>query len=217
MKNLRAYLQPLRNLPIETQREMARDVGITVIYELDEAGASLDSREMWIKSLRPGDVAWVPRLDGLALPKRRRKGKRATTDLSGAIAEILGRGAVIEDGTAGVTSRDGKAWRERVEWAMREVAKGRPSRAKATKAGRKGGATIKARAIMTLWQSPGKAKDRERWGAVWRDTKYPNAQAAADAMPEPLTGRVHLCRRIFKRRDPLAKFTGGRPKTKRAK
>ena len=217
MKNLRAYLQPLRNLPVETQREMATDAGITVIYELDEAGASHDSREMWIKSLRAGDVAWVPRLDGLALPKRRRKGKRATTDLSGAIAEILGRGAIIEDGTVGVTSRDGTAWRERVEWAMREVAKGRPSRAKAAKAGRKGGAVLKARAIMTLWLSPGKATERERWGAVWRDTKYPNAQAAADAMLEPLTGRVHLCRRIFGRRDPLAKFTGGRPPKRKSR
>lgn len=217
MKNLRAYLQPLRNLPIETQREMATDAGITVIYQLDEAGASHDSREMWIKSLRSGDEAWVPRLDALALPKRRRKGKRATTDLSGAIAEILGKGAVIVEGTTGITSRDGKAWKDRVEWAMIEVAKGRPSRAKATKSGRAGGAVIKARAIMTLWQSPGKAKDRERWGAVWRDTKYPNAQAAADAMPEPLTGRVHLCRRIFKRRDPLAKFTGGRPPKRKSR
>lgn len=190
---------------------MAKDAGITVTYEHDEAGASISSREMWIKSLRAGDEAWLPRLDVLVLPKNRRKGERATTDLSGVIAEILGRGAIIVDGTTGVTSRDGKAWRERVEWAMREVAKGRPSRAKAIKAGRKGGAVLKARAVEALWKSPGKTKERERWSSVWRDTKFANAQEAADAMPPPLTARVHLCRRIFGRRDPLAKFTGGRP------
>lgn len=215
MQNRRAYIQPLRNLPIETQREMVADAGIRVVYELDEAGASHSSRDMWVRSLQSGDEAWVPRLDVLALPKRRRGDKRATTDLSGVIAEILGRGATIVDGTTGVTSRDGKAWRERVEWAMREVAKGRPSRAKAINAGRKGGAVLKARAVMTLWASPGKQRERDRWASVWRDTKFANAQDAADAMPAPLTGRVHLCRRIFGRRDPLAKFTGGRPRKRK--
>lgn len=217
MQNRRAYLQAVRNLPIETQREMATDAKITVVYELDEAGARRDARAHWIRSLRSGDEAWVPRLDALALPKHRRRNVRATTDLATCIAEILGKGAIIVDGSANVTSQDGAAWKTRVEWAMREVAKGRPSRAKAQKAGRAGAAVIKGRAIELLWKLPAKAAERERWGAVWRDAKYTNAQEAANAMPEPLTGRLHLCRRIFGRRNPNVKFKGGRPSKRNPK
>lgn len=215
MQNRRAYLQAVRNLPIETQREMAKASGITVVYEFGEGGANSRSRDHWVGSLRAGDEAWVARLDALALPKRARGHVRASADLSAVIADILGRGAVIVDGMTGVTSRDGKRWKERVAWALAEVAKGRPSRAKAQKAGRVRGAQITARAIEAAWKSPAFAAKRRELEPIWRDPIRTDWDAAAAAMPEPFTGRKWLCYRVFGARDPIKKRRGGRkPKRK---
>lgn len=212
--NITAYLRPAPRLPLSTQRDMAADAGIKRIFEHGEAGRQ-DVRSALIRSLRPGDTLWLPRLDVLAAPEADRvKGKRrvmAKDDLAAAIADVLGRGAIIVDGMIGVTSRDGAAWADRVQWAMRRVSSGIPSRAEARKRARKGGAAMAAASVANRWLAPAMDKTRERWAAVWRDPKYPNAQAAADALPEPLTGRVHLARRIFDGRDPARKGVGGRP------
>lgn len=201
-------------MPIETQRWMAQDAQITVVYEHGEAGRSVDVRSAYVRALRPGDEAWVPRLDVLVLPKAERGKVRATTDLAATIADILGRGATIVDGATGITSRDGSAWKERVEWAMRQVAAGRMTHAKAKKTGAKGGAVMKAKSLVTRWKSPAMKAEHAKWLAVWRSRDYTNDQQRADAMPEPLTGKKHMCRRIFGRADPKAKFKGGRPRSR---
>lgn len=190
---------------------MVQDAQITVVYEHGEGGRRIDARGAYVRSLRPGDEAWVPRLDVLVLPKAERGRTRATTDLAATIADILGRGAIIVDGATGITSRDGERWKDRVDWAMRQVAAGRMTHAKAKKIGAKGGAVLKARSIVTRWTSPAMKQERERWLAVWRSREYTNDQQRADAMPPPLTGKTHMCRRIFGRVNPRAKWRGGRP------
>lgn len=217
MKNRRAYLRAVPGMPIETQGEMARDAQITVVYQHGEGGRQIDARAAYIRSLREGDEAWVPRLDVLVAPKHERGRTRATTDLAAVIADILGRGAIIVDGATGITSRDAGAWRDRVEWAMRQVAAGRMTRAKARKVGAKGGAVMQARSVVTRWKSPAMSAERERWASVWRDSRFANDAERAAAMPEPLTDRPQMCRRIFGRADPKAKFTGGRPRKPRPK
>lgn len=212
MENRRAYLRAVGNMPIETQRWMAQDAQITVVYEHGESGRKIDIRSAYVRALRPGDEAWVPRLDVLVLPKAERGKTRATTDLASTIADILGRGAIIVDGATGITSRDGSKWKERVDWAMRQVAAGRMTHAKAKKTGAKGGAVMKAKSIVTRWNSPAMAKEKAQWLAVWRSRDYSNDQERADAMPAPLTGKRHMCRRIFGRVDPKTDFTGGRPR-----
>lgn len=203
-------------MPIETQRWMAKDAKITVVYEHREGGRKIDVRAAYVRALQAGDEAWVPRLDVLIAPREERGKVRATTDLAATLADILGRGAIIVDGATGITSRDGSKWKERVEWAMKQAGSGRMSRAKARKIGARGGAVMKARAVQTLWKSPMKAAERERWAAVWRDRKYSNdAERAAAIDVDELRGRPHLCRRIFGRIDPDAPFTGGRPRKRK--
>lgn len=216
MENLRAYLRDVGGLPIEQQRCMARDAGVTVVYEHGEAGPRRDVRRGYVQSLRAGDTAWLPRLDVLILPKAERQGRRSTTDVATVIADILALGAVIEEGTTGVTSKDGEAWRERFEWLMRKAGTGRMTRAKAKRIGAKGGAVLRARAVATRWKSPAMRAERERWAAVWRDPIYGSAEAAAEAVDvDDLRGRVTMCYRVFGPRRPGDPRAGGRPRKKK--
>lgn len=195
---------------------MARDAGVTVVYEHGEAGRRLSARRGYVLSLRAGDQAWLPRLDVLILPKDERQGRRATTDVAAVIAEILGLGAVIVEGSTGVTSLDGIAWRERVEWLMRKAGTGRMTRTRAKRIGAKGGAVLRARAVATRWKSPAMRAERERWASVWRDPIYSSAEAAAEAIDvDDLRGRVTMCRRVFGPRRPGDPRAGGRPRRKK--
>jgi hypothetical protein len=209
--NRRAYLRSVANLPLETQREMARDANASIVVAHGVGKNGLPRRSNWIGALLPGDVAWVARLDVLGAPKGERGGKLAVVDWSSVVAQILGRGAVIMEWSTGVTSEDGAQWKRRVEWAMKQVASGRMSRATAKKVGAKGGAVLKSRAVTTRWKSPGMKAEFDRWAAVWRDSQYANDQEAADAIEVPdLQGRKYLCRRLFDRRQPRNKRAGGR-------
>lgn len=215
MQNRRAYLRDVGNVPIEQQKWMATDAQITVVYEHGEAGRNYDVRSAYVRALRAGDEAWVPRLDVLVLPKAERAGTRATTDLASVIADILGRGAIIVEGATGITSRDGSKWKERVEWAMRQAGAGRMTRAKAKRIGAKGGAVVKAKAVATRWLAPAMKREREQWASVWRDPVHNNDDQAASAIDVPeLRGRKWLCRRIFGARRPGDKRAGGRPRKK---
>lgn len=213
LENRRAYLRDMGNMPIEQQRWMARDAGITVVYEHGTRGRKINVRSAYVSALRAGDEAWLPRLDVLVLPKAERGKVRATADLAAIIAEILGCGAIIVEGATGITSRDGQRWKERVEWAMRRAGSGRMTSVKARRIGAKGGAVIKARAVQTRWLAPGMKRERDRWASVWRDPIHSNDERAAAAIDVPeLRGRKHLCRRIFGSRRPGDKRAGGRPR-----
>lgn len=195
---------------------MASSAKAKVVYEWGDAGATRNIRDDYVRSLRPGDEAWVPRLDVLVLPRNARGKGRPSVDLASVIAAILGTGAIIVDGATGVTSRDGDAWKDRVEWAMRKVSSGSPSPAQAKKRGRMGAAVIKASAVALKWKSPTMAAERDRWGPVWRDPKYKTWQEAADALPAPLTGRKWLAYKIFGPRQPDNPKAGGRPPKSKA-
>lgn len=215
MENRRAYLRAVPGMTIETQRWMAQDTKITVVFEAGVGHNSVSNLANYITSLRPGDEAWVPRLDVLSMAKADRGTRSAAGVLGSAIADILGRGAVIVEGSTGITSRDGERWKQRVDKAMSIVSSGRMTRAKARKVGAKGGAVIKGRAVTTLWNAPGKKAEKARWASVWRDPLHNNDQAAADAIEPPeLHGRPYICRRIFGPRRPGDKRAGGRPRAK---
>ena len=216
LENLRAYLRDVGGLPIEQQRCMARDARITVVYEHGERGRKADARRGYVAALRPGDHAWLPRLDVLILPKAERGTRRPSADVAAIIAEILGRGAIIVEGSSGVTSRDGIRWTERVEWLMRKASSGRMTRKTAKRIGAKGGAVVKARAVATRWMAPAMRAHRERWASVWRDPTYVNAEAAAAAIDvDDLRGRQTMCRRVFGPRRPGDPRAGGRPRKKK--
>lgn len=202
-------------LPSATQRAMAEAAGVSVVYDYRAEGRA-KARAAWIRSLRVGDTAWLARLDILVLPKTDRlEGQRAAVDLATTISEIVSRGATIVDGSTGVTSRDGKRWADRVQWAARRVSVGIMSTDQARKQAAKSAIVRGQSAIVTQWKSPAMDAERERWAAVWRDAKYRNDQEVADALPEPLTGRKHLARRIFGRRKPNDAWAGGRPRKRK--
>lgn len=212
-QNRRAYLRAVPGLPIQTQRRMAEDAGCGETYEFGSL-PGYDMRREWVRSLRPGDVAWVPRLDVIAHPAQFRE-IRASADLSATVAQILGAGAVIEDGATGVSSRDGDRWRERFEAALARVAAGSLTPAEAKRRGRKGGQVRSERGVATRWLSPGMDAERERWASVWRDPIHRNDEAAAAAIDVPeLRGRKWLCRQIFGGRRPGDNRAGGRPPRK---
>lgn len=216
LENLRAYLRDVGGLPIEQQRCMARDAGITVVYEHGERGRKADARRGYVAALRPGDHAWLPRLDVLILPKAERGTKRPSADVAAIIAEILGRGAIIVEGSSGITSRDGPRWKERVEWLMRKASSGRMTRGKAKRIGAMGGAVLRARSVVTRWKAPAMKAQRERWASVWRDPVHVKAEVAADAIDvDDLRGRVSMCRRVFGPRRPGDPRAGGRPRKRK--
>lgn len=215
LENRRAYLRAVPGMTIETQRWMAQDTKITVVFEAGVGRNSVPKLANYITSLRAGDEAWVPRLDVLSLPKADRGTRSAAGVLGSAIADILGRGAVIVEGATGITSRDGDRWKERVDKAMSIVSSGRMTRAKARKVGAKGGAVIKGRAVTTRWKTTAMKAERERWAAVWRDPIHRNEDVAAEAIEPPeLHGNKWMCRRIFGPRRPGDKRAGGRPRAK---
>lgn len=205
-------MRPAPGLPSASQRAMADAAGVAVVYDY-RADGKAKARAAWIRSLRVGDTAWLARLDILVLPKQdRTEGMRAAVDLASAISEIVSKGAIIVDGSTGITSRDGARWAERVQWAARRVSVGILSTEQARRQAYRSAEVRGCTAIVTQWLSPTMRAERDRWGSVWRDAKYRNDQEAADALPEPLTGRKHLARRIFGRRRPNDAWSGGRPR-----
>ena len=212
-KTRTAYLRPIRSMTLAAQQRLAERAGCVEIYVEGEAGRKHDVRQAWINRQRPGDEAWVPRLDVLARP-RVKGGPRPSADFAATIPEILSTGAILIDGLGNVSSRDGKAWTGRLRWAADRVASGRGMpRKRAQRMQAKSAQTRRERGVLALWLLDEMKAERERWAPVWRDPKYRNADEAAAALPLEIAN-PSTARAIFGGRDPSRKGVGGRPKMK---
>lgn len=208
VKNVRAYLRPLKGLPVERQRAMCEaalpGAGITY-YDAHE-------REAWLRALRSDEIALVARLDVIPEPKRPGIKTRPMTDFSGALAEAQRKAHAVVDAEARLSSRD-TGWRALVEYHGQRIARGARRLAKKD-ASRMARTRWDAAEPGTVerWQSPAMRAERERWGQHWRDPRH-TAESAFAALPEALQkefGSLTTARRIFGRR--TTSKSGRRPK-----
>lgn len=208
--NIRAYLRPLRGLPVERQREMCEAAcpGQTItFYEVNE-------REAWLRALRSDEIALVARLDVLAEPKRPGVKTRPMADFSAALSEAQRRARAVMDAETGASSSDpGSSWRRLVEYTGQRLARGtrRLVKKDAKRMARKRWDKA-APGLRERWQSPAMRTEFERWAQHWRDPQHTAASAFA-ALPEHLQkefGSLTTARRIFGRRTTGKR--GRRPK-----
>lgn len=209
--NVRAYLRPLRGLPVERQREMCEAAcpGQTItFYEVHE-------REAWLRALRSDEIALVARLDVLAEPKRPGVKTRPMADFSATLSEAQRRAHAVMDAETGASSSDhGSSWRRLVEYTGQRLARGtrRLVKKDAKRMARRRWDAAEPGTV-ERWQSPAMRSEFARWGQHWRDPSFPNAEAAFAALPEALQkefGSLTTARRIFGRRTTGKR--GRRPK-----
>lgn len=200
VKNIRAYLRPLRDYSLDEQRKAVESAGAKVVYV---EGETPDARRAWLKALRPTEVAMLPRLDVLPV-LRTPKGKRPSVDFPAALAEVQDRCLYILDAHHGITSKDGKNWHDLVAWAAHKITVGRALPSKRGRAmARKRWANAEPGTV-ARWMSPHMADKRHRWAQHWRDPKYGSEQKAFDALPDELKaelGSKSTARRIFNPKD----------------
>ena len=216
----RAYLAPLPRLTLARQAAMAEAAGCGVVYgHATRRGKDVGDRkdfDLWVSSLRPGDVAWVPDLRVL-VPAGVRHPSRA---MSVAVASILARGAVLVDGMHGARS-DSKEWPEQIDAALRRLQQGRrdpkEQRASARKASDAALASREASSIRKQWESDAYRAKREAMRPLWMSMEYKSDAAAQSALPDPDLRAVSTdtLRRIFGRRRDGRLHFGGRPPAKR--
>lgn len=196
VKNIRAYLRPLRDYPLDAQRKAVVDAGAKIVYV---EGEDANARAAWLKALRPNEVAMLPRLDVLAV--LRAPGQpRPAVDLAATLAVLQDKCLYIHEAESGTTSKDGKRWHELVAWAANRVAGGRALPKKAARAMAKKRWANAEPGTVARWLSPHMAEQRHRWGQHWRDPKFGSEQKAFDALPEDIKrelGSKSTARRIF--------------------
>lgn len=195
VKNIRAYLRPLKGLTVERQRAMCDAVfpGVgTTYYDAHE-------REAWLRALRSDEIALVARLDVLPEPKRPGIKTRPMADFSAVLSEAQRRAHAIMDAEARLSSLD-KGWRELVEYHGQRIARGHRELPKKR-------AKVMARkrwdkaepGVRERWQSPAMRTEFERWAQHWRDPQHTAASAFA-ALPDHLRkefGSLTTTQRIF--------------------
>lgn len=215
---LRAYIRAIPGLTLSRQQEMASDAGCAVVYTYGEAGRRQDVRSAWARSMRPGDVAWVPALQCLVTPHRDRQPReRPVSDLAAVVADVLARGAVIVEGRSGMSSRDGERWTAHIKAALGRASQGERSRASRLRAWKKSAAHAEP-GVVARWLAPAKTRDREAARATWCSVLYKSDADAASALPPELSGLSgSTLRRILGPRRPGDKRAGGRPRIVKVK
>jgi len=208
---IRAYLAPIRGLPLKAQERLAADAGIPkqYIYVCREAGRGVSARMRWITSLQAGDIAWVPDVRVLVQPKQDLDGVAPGADFVWVIAEICRRRSVILDHRHKIKSTD-VDWPNHALWAMQGIAAIHRSQAGHRRAV-KALEDARDQAITTIWQN--KPQDElRRVGAIWRDPECNEMQAIA-RLPDDLKNRSPATiRRIFGPRKAGNPKAGGRPR-----
>lgn len=209
-KHIRAYLSPIRGLPIRQQERMARDAGIPekVTYARGEAGRAHNARRLWITSLREGDIAWVPDLRCLVQPREDRGGDAPSADFAACLADLCRRKVVVVDHRNGLSSNDEK-WPDHVKKVMLQVASIHRSQAGMRRAARKAAEKLDI-GIVAVWRAKPK-HEIEAVGAIWRDPLYTEMQAIERLPPDLRTKSPATIRRIFGPRRPGDPKAGGRP------
>lgn len=212
------FLRALRGHPVEHQRELIeREIkrrGASVMAEYI-AGESGDDRDEWIRRTRANEGAMVAGL--YVIPEMAAKGKRPSADLTAALLDIVQRCALVVDAETGVSSKDGKRWRDLVEKSAVKTASGRAlSRKKAQKMARTKWAKSSP-GVVERWAAPNMRKELARWQQHWRDPIYSSAESAFEAFPDEIKaefGSMTTARRVFGRRRPHDPTAGGRPPKK---
>lgn len=209
----RGFIRHLRQMSATTQRKMATAAKCNQTYE---DGVDASARAEWIRTLQPGDVAWVAMIECIPEPAGKTK-LRPLADLTATIAEIvIERRAVIEDGDTGIMSTDGAKWKRLLSGAMERIAKGRGLSKQRARAMQKRSAAAKRErgeiGVVEWWKSDRMERKRERWGAVWRDPKLTAVEAKAK-LPEEIRS-MWMARQIFGNRVPGREGMGGRGKRK---
>lgn len=212
--NVRAYLRPLRGLPVERQREMCEAAcqGQTITYY------DAHEREAWLRALRSDEIALVARLDVLAEPKRPGVKTRPMADFSATLSEAQRRARAVMDADTGTSSADpGSSWRRLVEYTGQRLARGTRRLVKKDAkrmAHRRWDAAEPG--TVERWQSKAMRAEHGRWAQHWRDPTFSSAEEAFKAMPEALQkemGSLTTARRIFGRRTDGKR--GRQPKRRR--
>lgn len=195
VKNVRAYLRPLKGLPVERQRAMCETAcpGASITYY------DAHEREAWLRALRRDELALVARLDVLPEPKRPGVKTRPMADFSGALTEAQRKAHAVMDAEARLSSAD-KGWRELVEYHGHRIARGHRElpklRAKRMARNRWDAAEP---GVVERWHSLAMRTEFQRWAQHWRDPQHTAATAFA-ALPEHLQkefGSLTTVRRIF--------------------
>ena len=218
MQNCTTFYRPLKGLSIAQQRRLCEDaaerLGLTIATALDTETIE-DAREEWIKHLgrRRKEVGMVAKLEVIA--ETRDTVKRPTADFADAILAAVQTADFVVEAASGITSRDGRAWRELVKHAGATVASGRllAKRVAADRATKRWAKALPG--TVERWRDKRMAAERERWSQHWRDPAYSSARAAFNAFPDALQqefGSVSTARRIFDERKPGDKSAGGRPR-----
>lgn len=196
VKNIRAYLRPLRDYSLDEQRKAIEAAGAKVVYV---EGETADARSAWLRALRSTDVAMLPRLDVLPV-LRTPKGKRPSVDFPAALAEVQDRCLYIADAHHGITSKDGKRWHDLVAWAAHKITVGRALPSKRGRAMARKRWANAAPGTVARWLSPHMVEKRHRWAQHWRDPAHGSEQKAFDALPDEIKaelGSKSTARRIF--------------------
>jgi len=184
-----AYIRARPGLPVDVQRELAREAGCAVIYEHGEHKRR-DMRAEWLKGLGTArdQVAWVARLDVLLKPKSELPaGTRPTRDFAVALAAVAAKALKVVEGTTGASSAISADWQDRVSWAMHRATGGTPRDIEAQRRhGKRGGAITRSRSVVVKWQSRPWAEKRRAAGVVWRDPECENWQEARARLPDEL-------------------------------
>lgn len=189
LKSPIAYIRARPGLPVDVQREMAREAGCTIIYEHGEH-KKRDMRAEWIKGLgiARDQIAWVARLDVLLKPKGELEdGVRSTRDFAVALAAVAAKALKVVEGSTGATSAISADWQDRVSWAMHRATGGTTRDIEAQrKHGKRGGAITRSRSVVVKWKSRPWTDRRRAAGVVWRDPECERWQDARDRLPEEL-------------------------------
>lgn len=215
VQNFTLFFRALRGHPVERQRELIdREIkrrGASVAAEY-VAGESGDDRDEWIRRTRANEGAMVAGL--YVIPEMAAKGKRPSADLTAALLDIVQRCALVVDAETGISSADGKRWRELVEKSAVKTAAGRAlSRKKAQKMARTKWAKSSP-GVVERWNAPNMRRELSRWQQHWRDPIYSSAEAAFEALPDEIRDEfasMTTARRVLGKRRPHDPTAGGRP------
>lgn len=210
-----AYIRARPGLPVDVQRELAREAGCAVIYEHGEHKRR-DMRAEWVRGLGVGRdvVAWVARLDVLLRPKSECGGTPPSRDLAMILSAAAAKAHAIIEGTTGATSDLSEQWQARVSWAMHRATGGPARDIEAQRRhGKRGGAIIKSRSVVVKWRSRPWAERRRAAAVIWRDPECESWQDAAARLPDELRGLSYTSLwRLLGPRDPRSKGRG-RPRS----
>lgn len=163
----RGYLRAIPGLPLERQRQMARDAGCHYTYEHGEKAGQRSARAAWLASLRADDTAWLASVLCLLLPPRERADDYSpTADLSATTNHILATGAVLVDARGRATSAEPGKWAQHMLVETKRAAQGERSQA-AIKRSLDAARVAAGPGIKARWHAPAMAAELERQTAIW--------------------------------------------------